>query len=87
MAQATLERALEDIRSLEMNELASVELALRERLYNEGYTLEEWKAIQALVDAGLMKEIKPRYTGLSVDHKPVTIQDKPLSETIIEERR
>ena len=87
MAQATLHRVLEDIRTLELNELGSVERALKERLETAGYSPEEWIAMQALVDAGLMKEIKPRCKKSVVDHMPVPIQGKPLSETIIEERR
>jgi len=43
--------------------------------------------MQALVDAGLMQEIKPRGTKPGVEYTPVPIQGKPLSETIIEERR
>jgi hypothetical protein len=87
MAQATLNRVLEDIRSLELNELSSVERAVKEQLEMAGYSPEEWKAMQALVDAGLLKEIKPRCTERAVEYTPVPIQGKPLSETIIEERR
>ena len=87
MAQATLSRVLEDIRTLELNELRSVERAIQERLETAGYSPEEWKAMQAMVDAGLMKAIKPRCRESSVDYTPVPIQGKPLSETIIEERR
>ncbi len=87
MAQATLNRVLEDIRTLELNELGSVERALKERLETPGYSDEEWKAMQALIDAGLMKEIKPRCKESLLQHTPVLIQGKPLSETIVEERR
>jgi hypothetical protein len=87
MAQAILNRVLQDIRSLELSELGSVERALKERLETAGYSPEEWMAMQALVASGLMKEIKPRYNQSIVDHTPVPIQGKPLSETILEERR
>lgn len=87
MAQATLNRVLADIRSLELSELGPVERALKERLETAGYSPEEWTAMQALVAAGLMKEIKPRYSQSVLNHTPVPIQGKPLSETILEERR
>ena len=87
MAQATLMRILEDIRMLELHELRAVERAVQERLETAGYTPEEWKAMQALVDTGLMQEIKPRCIERGIEFTPVPIQGKPLSETIIEERR
>ncbi len=43
--------------------------------------------MQTLVEAGLLKEIKPRCQQSTVDYVPVPIQGKLLSETIIEERR
>lgn len=87
MAQATLNRILEDIRTLELNELRSVERALQDRLETAGYSPEEWKAMQSLVDSGLMKEITPRCKERTVEYIAIPIQGKPLSETIIEERR
>ena len=87
MAQATLNRILEDISDLELSELASVERAVRERLETAGYSVEEWTAMQALIDAGVVKEIKPRSKQSFTDYVPVPIQGKPLSETVIEDRR
>ncbi len=87
MAQASLQRVLEAIRTLDLNELGPVERAVQERLEAAGYSQQEWTAMQALIDAGLMKEIKPRFQGHSAEFKPVPILGKPLSETIIEERR
>ena len=86
MAQAILTRVLEDIRTLELDELRSVERALQERLETAGYSAQEWKAMQTLVEAGLLKEIKPRCRERKTEYTPVPIQGKPLSETIIEER-
>jgi hypothetical protein len=36
---------------------------------------------------GMISEIKPRRTGKIADFTPIKIKGKPLSETIIEERR
>lgn len=87
MAQGTLNRVLEDIRALELSELTSVERAVRERLETAGYSTEELNAMKAMVDAGLMKDIKPRCKQSLMDYAPVPIQGGPLSETVIEERR
>src|SRR5436309_2481412 len=87
MAQATLTRILEDIRTLELDELPSVERAVQERLETAAYSPEEWRAMQALVKSSLLKEIKPRRRDKEVEFAPVQIQGKPLSETIVEERR
>ena len=87
MAQAVLIRVLQDINSLELSELGSVERALKERLETAGYSPEEWTAMQGLVASGLMKDIKPRYNQSVLEHTPISIQGKPLSETILEERR
>ena len=89
MAQSTLTRVLEDIKTLEPDELRSVERAIQEQrdAVAYGYSPEEWKAMQSLVEAGLMKEIKPRRKERSVEFTPVPIQGKPLSETILEDRR
>ena len=87
MANATLARVLEDIRGLELNELWSVERAVQERLETAGYTPVERQAMQALVDAGLRKEIKPRCKERSVEYTAVPIHGKPLSESLVEDRR
>jgi hypothetical protein len=87
MAQATLKRVLKDIEALDLSELGRVERAVKERLETAGYSAEEWTAMQALVVAGLIKEIKPRSQKSLTDYVPVPILGKPLSETVIEERR
>ena len=42
---------------------------------------------QALYDAGLVAEIKPPVKRPRERHPPINIKGKPLSETIIEDRR
>ncbi len=42
---------------------------------------------RALYDAGLISEIKPRVKRPRERRPPITIKGKPLSETIIEDRR
>jgi hypothetical protein len=51
------------------------------------YTEEEQCVHEKLLQAGLLTRVKPR-TGVSKRDRPrVTIEGKPLSETVIEERR
>ncbi len=92
MAQAVLTHVLEEINRLDADELQSVEDAVRERLRHErqatqGYSPQEYKAMQALVQAGLLTTIKPRRTARLQETPLVSIKGRPLSETILEERR
>ena len=51
------------------------------------YTEEEQCVHQKMLESGFLKRVKPR-TGISKLDRPLgTIEGKPLSETIIEERR
>jgi len=43
--------------------------------------------LQEMLKIGLLMEIKPRCTDRQVAYPLVPIQGKPLSETILEERR
>lgn len=87
MAQATLNRVLEDIKTLDPEEIRQVQHALESQLAptkaddaGEGFQ-------QAMLDAGLISEIKRPDRSQQRERRLVPIQGKPLSETIIEERR
>jgi len=88
MTQATLNRILSKIRTLQPDEIELLERTLRERREADsyGYSVEEWRVQKALVEAGLMQKITPRCTESVLEFTPVPIIGKPLSETIIEER-
>ena len=89
MAQATLKRVLEQIKTLEPAELQSVERAIEVQRETTrcGYSPDEWRAMQALLQAGLLTEIKPRRTITDSGRRLIRVDGKPVSETIIEERR
>ena len=110
MAQAVLERVLQDMKSLEAEELCSVTEALKSMNhstitistnnieYSEddvdyrnhptlGYDEPTFRAMQMMVADGAMREIKPRLKRSLVEFNPITIPGKPVSETIMEERR
>ena len=89
MTQATLNRILKEIKTLKPSDIELLEHTLRERREADsyGYSVEEWRVQKALVEAGLMQKITPRCTESVLEFTPVPILGKPLSETIIEERR
>src|SRR5262252_9123151 len=87
MAQATLTRVLKDIKTLEPEELRQVQHALESQLAPTTAENAEEGFLQAMLDAGLITEIKRPDRSRKRERRPVPIQGKPLSETIIEERR
>ncbi len=87
MAQVTLERILQDIKTLEPDELMQVQQAVQAQLAPAGYAPEEERVLQEMLKVGLLTETKPRRTDRQSVYPRVPIQGKPLSETILEERR
>jgi hypothetical protein len=86
VAQSTLEQALETIRTRDENDLRRVEQAVQERLKPSDEAARDGFD-RALVASGLVKRIKPPSVRSGSAMPLVPIQGKPLSETIIEERR
>lgn len=52
-----------------------------------GYTSEEEAVHKALIEAGIVKEIRPRSSESKLNRPLGKVKGKPVSETIIEERR
>jgi hypothetical protein len=50
-------------------------------------TIEENRFKQSLVELGLLREIKTPSRTLTRAHPPIQIKGKPLSQSLIEERR
>ena len=87
MAQATLDQVMNQLDALKPEELQKIEEAVRERLRP---ALEEEKEAafhQVMRAAGLLTHIKPSRTAESSERPIFEVQGKPLSETIIWERR
>ncbi len=87
MTQTVLYQILEQIKTLEPNELLQVSRAVQERLVSEGEVRKRQAFHQALLASGLVRQIK---TPLPLDiseRRLVQVQGKPVSQTIIEERR
>jgi hypothetical protein len=87
MAQATLTRILDEIKTLEPEELKEVERAARALREPAEKEAEREAVLQILEETGLVAEIKRPPMDMTQERKTVPIQGKPLSETIIEERR
>ena len=87
MAQVTLERILQEIKTLELEELLQVQQAIQAQLAPADYSPEEERVLQEMLKVGLLTEIKPRRTDRQIVYPLVPIQGQPLSETILEERR
>lgn len=87
MAQGTLARILQEIKTLAPEELLQVQQAVQGQLAPTSYVPAEDQVLQEMRKVGLLTEIKPRRTDWQVANPLVPIQGKPLSETILEERR
>jgi hypothetical protein len=87
MAQATLARVLEEIKTLEIDELRQVQRTVRSLLEEGADDAGREAALRVLEESGLVKEIKRPPLTSRRERSPVPIRDKPLSETVIEERR
>jgi hypothetical protein len=87
MAGTTLARILEDIKTLQPDELRQVQRAVDEQIPPAGYSPEEEQVLREMLRDGLLTEIKPRSMARPLERPLVPIQGKPLSETILEERR
>ena len=89
-----LENLLTEIQALSVEDKQRLQRALAEELSKtnkgeSGLALADAQYQQQLVDAGLLSEIKLRRRDQQAfeSYVPVAIQGKPLSVTIIEERR
>ncbi len=87
MTQATLNRVLEDIKTLQPEELRQVQRVVDERLAPTEAEDPDERVLQAMLKAGLIAEIKRPDRTPKPERPAVPITGKPLSETIIEERR
>jgi hypothetical protein len=87
MAQATLTHILNEIQTLETEELKELERAVCGLLEPSTQEAERETVLQILQASGRVKDVKRPSMRGTVERHPVAIQGKSLSETIIEERR
>ena len=89
MSSANLQQVLEEIRALTPDEQRQVRKLIDELLENSVPSPTEDLLEQRLLEAGVISEIPARVKAIihGRDFKPIEVQGKPVSETIIEERR
>jgi hypothetical protein len=87
MSSANLEKVIEEVKALTLDEKRKLPATLSELLTSPQPTEDDFK--RAMVKAGLLNSIEPSEVDLESfkNYKPVDIEGKPVSETLIEERR
>lgn len=89
MSSANLEKVIEEVKALTPIERRRVRELIDSLLDQAVSTSPEDLLDQTLLEDGVISEIPPRITDFTPyqNRKPVEVKGKPLSETIIEERR
>ena len=93
MSSASLERVIEELKALTPAEQQKVRELIDSMLELSGETSAtlspEDLLDQRLLEAGVISEIPRRITDFKPyqNRKPIEVKGKPVSETIIEERR
>jgi hypothetical protein len=90
MMSTNVERVLDEIRSMTAEEQRQVRVALNSpETVKSPVTDDEFE--QHLLASGVITDIPPPPTEADIEafrnYKPITVEGKPVSETIIEERR
>jgi hypothetical protein len=84
-----VERVLDQISALSDEEQQQVRAALNSRDAKPCMTADEFE--QHLLEAGVISEVKPPITEEELArfraYKPIEVKGKPVSETLIEDRR
>ena len=87
MSQATLHQILDQLSTLEVDELQRLDRVLQERLTPQEQAPKREAFHQALLASGLVKQIKSSRRVGDSTRRLIDVQGNPVSETIIEERR
>jgi hypothetical protein len=87
MSHAILKQLLEQLQSLEPEELQQLNQTVQEHLLNQEETAKHVAFHQALVVAGLVQQIKKPSYKRPLEQQLVQVAGEPISRTIVEERR
>jgi hypothetical protein len=87
MAQATLNQILEQLKSLEPSELRYLSQAIQSQLGRQEPMTKQATFHQALLDSGLVQQLKPVKHKTSRQFRPVSVKDEPVSQTLLKERQ
>ena len=87
MPQAILNQILKQLQTLELSELQLLSQVIQKYLTDREKTAQRVAFHQALLESGLVRQIKnPTFEPRTSQHL-IQIQGEPASQTIIEERR
>ncbi|MGV0106283.1 Transposase [Nostoc sp. DSM 114160] len=87
MALVTLQQIIKQLETLEIEELQQLNQMIQKYLADKEETVKQAAFHQALISSGLVKQIKhPAYEPIT-ERRLIHVEGKPISETIIEERR
>lgn len=87
MAQATLNQIIAQLETLNIEELQQLDRAIQRYLADQQEATQQTKFHQALLTSGLVKQLKQPSKSQQTERRLIQVQGKPVSETIIEERR
>jgi hypothetical protein len=87
MSPTILNQILNQLEMLESEELQQLNLAIQKYFTDKKLAAQRTKFHQALLTSGLVKQIKRASDNQQTERRLIQVQGKPMSETIIEERR
>ena len=87
MTQAILTQILNQLETLELKELQQLNQKIQQYLMDKEEADKQALFHQSLLDARLVKQIKRPSSQPITERRLIKIEGKPISETIIEERR
>jgi len=87
MSEVILKQIFNQLEVLEIFELHQLDSAIQKYLAQKQATTQQAKFHQALLTSGLVKQINHRSYSQLTERQLIQVQGKPVSETIIEERR
>jgi hypothetical protein len=87
MPQAILNQILDQLKTLESSELQQLSQAIQNYLTDKETAAQRVAFHQALVESGLVRQIKTSTFELRTHLHLIQVQGESVSQTIIEERR
>jgi hypothetical protein len=87
MTQVKLKQILEQIETLESNELQHLHQVIQTHLAAREQAIQRTTFHQALLRSGLVKKLKQPFSKQAAERRLIEVKGKPVSETIIDERR
>jgi hypothetical protein len=86
MTQATFNQILDQIETLDINELQQLQQSIQSRLIQQ-QTSQQSAFHRVLLASGLVQQVKYPSLKQSTERQLIQIQGRAISETILEERR